>query len=215
MMENSRAVIERIVPEVMKRLGAYFDEAYIPIGVSNRHVHLSMADLEVLFGKGYELKNMKDLKQPGQYAASETVTAIGPKGSFEGVRILGPVRKETQLEISVSDGYKLGLNVPVRESGHTEGTPGIILKGPKGVVKKEYGVIAALRHLHMPVDLAERLELKDKELVCVEAGRVRKVVFHNVLVRISDQFVPELHLDTDEANAGGIRNGDMAGILKG
>lgn len=212
----SNSVVELVVAEVIKRLNAYSSGAHIvPVGISNRHVHLSKEDLEVLFGEGYELTVMKNLKQPGQYAAIETVTAEGPKGSFENVRILGPVRGETQLEISISDGYKLGLNVPVRESGHTAGTPGIILKGPKGIVKKDQGVIAALRHIHMPVDMAERFGLKDKELVSVEVGSSREILFHNVLVRVSDRFVPELHLDTDEANAGGVQSGDIAEILKG
>ncbi|HYE81042.1 MAG TPA: phosphate propanoyltransferase [Clostridia bacterium] len=202
-------VVEQVVLEVIKRLGI------IPIGISNRHVHLSKEDLQVLFGEGYELTVMKNLKQPGQYAAKETVTLSGPKGSFENVRILGPVREKTQLEISISDGYKLGMDVPVRESGDTSGTPGIILLGPKGTVRKDQGVIAALRHIHMPVNLAEYFGLKDKDQVSVEVGSTRKIVFHNVLVRVSDNFAPELHLDTDEANAGGVRSGDMAEILMG
>lgn len=215
-MKASTAYMERVVAEAVKRLIAYSaDECIVPIGISNRHAHLSKKDLEALFGEGYELTAIKSLRQPGQYAARETVTAEGPKGSFENVRILGPVRGETQLEISISDGYKLGLDAQVRESGNTIDTPGIILKGPKGIVKKDRGVIAALRHIHMPVYMAEHYGLEDKELVSAEVGSTRRLIFHNVLVRVSDQFVPELHLDTDEANACGIRSGDTAKILKG
>lgn len=207
--------VQLIIEEVIKRLNVYSTgKLTIPIGISNRHVHLSKKDLEVLFGEGYQLTVMKKLRQPGQFAAKETVTVTGPKGSFENVRVLGPVRGQTQLEISVSDGYKLGFSVPIRESGDTEGTPGIILKGPKGIVEKDRGVIAALRHIHMPLNLAEHFGLKDKDRVSAEAGTTRRLLFHNVLVRVSDQYLPELHLDTDEANAGGIQNGDIAYILK-
>lgn len=215
MISNNQALVEKIVSEIIKRMQFYGDEPLVPIGVSNRHVHLSKEDLEVLFGTGYELKKMKDLKQPGQYAAQETVMVIGPKGRFEAVRILGPVRKETQLEISISDGFTLGFKAPVRESGKTQGTPGITLKGPKGTVEKDYGVIAALRHIHMPPDYAAHFGLTDKEMVSVEVEGQRKVVFHNVLIRVSDQYVLEMHLDIDEANAGGIGNEDLGKIVKG
>ncbi|MBB6217633.1 putative phosphotransacetylase [Anaerosolibacter carboniphilus] len=215
MIGDNQALVEKIVSEIVKRLQSYGEEPMVPIGVSNRHVHLSKEDLEILFGTGYELTKMKDLKQPGQYAAQETVTVIGPKGRFESVRILGPVRKETQLEVSISDGFVLGLKAPVRESGKTQDTPGIILKGPKGTVEKDYGVIAALRHIHMPPDYAAHFGLKDKEMVSVEVGGLRKVVFHNVLIRVSDQYVLEMHLDIDEANAGEIRNEALGKIVKG
>ncbi|HWQ29926.1 MAG TPA: phosphate propanoyltransferase [Negativicutes bacterium] len=214
-MELSPAIISQVASEAIRRLKERScSEFMIPIGISNRHIHLSKEDLETLFGAGYKLTVMKALLQPGQYAAEEIVSVEGPKGSFDNVRILGPIRGETQLELSVSDGYKLGMDVPVRESGSTEGTPGILLRGPKGVIWKATGVIAALRHVHMPIELAMHLGLKDKEMVSVEAGYIRKLLFHNVLVRVSDQFVPELHLDTDEANACGIRSGDMARIIK-
>lgn len=212
-MNNEEIIIKKIVEEVVKRLQCT-NEAYVPIGISNRHVHLTTEDLEVLFGKGYQLTKMKDLKQPGQYAAQETITVIGPKGEFKGVRILGPVRKETQLELSLSDGFKLGVNVPVRESGKTEGTPKIVLKGPMGTVEKDQAVIAALRHIHMPAVYAESYGFKDKEMVTVEVGDVRRVSFHNVLVRVSKDFDLEMHLDIDEANAAAICNGDLGKILK-
>jgi putative phosphotransacetylase len=214
-MNNTQGIAEKIVCEVIKRLQVYEEEPYVPIGVSNRHVHLCQKDLESLFGKGYQLTKLKDLKQPGQFAAKETVTIVGRKGAIENVRILGPIRKQTQVEISFSDGFKLGINAPVRESGKTEGTPGVILKGPKGVVKLDSGVIAALRHIHMPPDFAERFGLKDKELVSVEVQGNRRLLYHNVLVRVSDDFVLEMHLDTDEANAAGVGNGDFGKIVKG
>ncbi|MFT9498111.1 phosphate propanoyltransferase [Anaerosolibacter sp.] len=213
-ISNNQGLVEKIVSEIVKRLLSYGDEPLVPIGVSNRHVHLSKEDLEILFGPGYELTKMKDLKQPGQYAAQETVTVIGPKGKFENVRILGPVRKETQLEISISDGFVLGLKAPVRESGKTQGTPGFILKGPKGSVEKDYGVIAALRHIHMPPDYAAHFGLKDKEMVSVEVNSPRRIIFHDVLIRVSDQYVLEMHLDIDEANAGGIGNDDLGKIVR-
>ncbi|WP_330684971.1 phosphate propanoyltransferase [Anaerosolibacter sp.] len=214
MISNNQGLVEKIVSEIVKRLLSYGDEPLVPIGVSNRHVHLSKEDLEILFGSGYELTKMKDLKQPGQYAAQETVMVIGPKGKFENVRILGPVRKETQLEISISDGFVLGLKAPVRESGKTQGTPGFILKGPKGSVEKEYGVIAALRHIHMPPDYAAHFGLMDKEMVSVEVNSPRRIIFHDVLIRVSDQYVLEMHLDIDEANAGGIGNDDLGKIVR-
>lgn len=213
MQGKQEELIGKIVAEVVKRLQSQGEEPLVPIGISNRHIHLSQEDLDVLFGKGYQLTKLKDLKQPGQYAAKETVTIIGPKGSFDGVRILGPVRAETQLEISLSDGFKLGIKAPVRESGKIASTPGIIIKGPAGTVEKSQGVIAALRHIHMPPDFANRFGLKDKDFVKVEVGGERKTLFHNVLVRVSDSFALEMHLDTDEANACGVANDDLARIV--
>lgn len=212
-MERDK-IIEKIVAEVVNKLKLQGDDPYVPIGISNRHVHLSLEDLEILFGKGYNLTKMKDLKQPGQYAAQETVTILGPKGKFEKVRILGPVRNETQLEISLSDGFKLGITPPVRESGKTEGTPTFAIQGPAGSVQKPQGVIAALRHIHMPPEFANRFGFSDKEMVKVELEGARKTVFHNVLLRVSDQFELEMHLDMDEANASGVQNADLAKILK-
>lgn len=214
-MNNTQVVVGQIVSEVLKRLRAFEEEPYVPIGVSNRHVHLCQEDLDILFGKGYKLTNWKPLMQPGQYASKETVTIIGPKGAIEDVRILGPVRKETQVEISLSDGFKLGIKAPVRESGKIAGTPGVILKGPKGEVKKDSGVIVALRHIHMPPDFARKYGLQDKEMVNVEVQGIRKLLYRNVLVRVSDAFVPEMHLDMDEANAAGVGNRDLVKILKG
>jgi putative phosphotransacetylase len=190
-------------------------EPEIVVGVSNRHVHLSQEDLEVLFGEGYELHPIKDLKQPGQYAAEEVVTLVGPKGSIEKVRVLGPVRKETQIEISQTDAFKLGVKAPVRDSGDLDGTPGIKIVGPKGEVETKKGLILAKRHIHMLPEDAETYGVKDKDLVyvVVESGD-RKLIFGDVLVRVSPKYALEFHVDTDEANAALIKTGDIVKIVE-
>lgn len=171
----------------------------VVVGVSNRHIHLSQEDLEILFGKGHTLTRMKDMKQPGQFASEETVTIQGPKGKFEGVRILGPVRKETQIEISISDSFKLGIKPPIRESGKLDGTPGVKVIGPKGEVIKEHGVIVAGRHIHKPKFIADIKGYKDGDIVKVEACGERKVLLYNVLMRVGNNMAKEIHLDMDEA----------------
>lgn len=214
-MPIDQTIQEQIITEVLKRLEKFVDQPYVPIGVSNRHVHLSRNELDRLFGTGYQLTKLKDLKQPGQFAANETVTLIGPKGEMAGVRILGPTRETTQVEISITDSFKLGISPPVKESGKLTGTPGIRLKGPKGIVELSEGVIAALRHIHVPPEFAEKFKLKDKDFVQVELGDVRKTIFENVLIRVSNRYELEMHLDTDEANAAGVKTGDLAKIRKG
>ena len=187
----------------------------IPIGISNRHIHLSRADMDVLFGKGSELTWKQDLKQPGQYACQETVIVRGPKGEFKKVRVLGPLRPETQLEISKTDSFTLGVSTPVRESGDLKNTPGIEIIGPAGSVKKDQGVIVALRHIHMSTEDAKKFGVKDKDVVDVVVGNeTRKAILTNVLVRVSDKFVLEMHLDIDEGNAVGAGNNDPAYIRK-
>ncbi|MDI3495298.1 MAG: putative phosphotransacetylase [Pseudothermotoga sp.] len=187
----------------------------IPTGISNRHVHLSQEDLEILFGAGYELTPIKDLGQPGQYACQETVIIVGPKGAIEKVRVLGPVRKETQIEISRTDAFKLGVNPPVRDSGLLDGTPGITLVGPKGAVVKEKGVILAKRHIHMTPEDAQKYGVRDKELVAVYCkGNDRELIFKDVLVRVSPKYALEFHVDTDEGNAAMLNNGDFVWIVE-
>jgi putative phosphotransacetylase len=214
-MAYSSARQAEIVKEVVKRLQEMEAVPYVPIGISNRHVHLSQKDLEALFGSGYQLTKMKDLKQPGQFAAKETVVLTGPKGEIQNVRILGPVRGKTQVEISFTDSFKLGVPAPVRESGKIAGTPGLVLTGPAGKLELQEGVIAALRHIHVPPEFAEKFDLHDKEMVEVEVGSVRKTIFQHVLIRVSDKYVLEMHLDTDEANAAGVKNGELGKIRKG
>lgn len=189
-------------------------ERSTPIGVSNRHVHLSRADMDTLFGPGSELTVKKMLGQPGQYASEELVTIRGPKGEIKRVRVLGPLRSQTQVEISVADGFVLGVRPPVRESGQLEETPGIEIIGPMGSVKKEQGVIAALRHIHMPPDLARRLGYVDGQQIKTRIEGLRGAILCNVLVRVSEQFALEMHIDVEEANALGVKNGDLAWMLE-
>lgn len=185
----------------------------VPIGVSARHIHLSEEHVEALFGAGYTLSEMKPLSQPGQYAANETVAVIGPKGEFAKVRILGPVRKRTQLEVSRTDAFALGVKPPVRESGDIAGSAGIKLQGPAGAVTIEEGVIVAARHIHFHTSDAKRWDIEDKQRLRVRVGGDRGVVFENVIARVSDEFALDMHIDTDEANAAGIANGDMGEII--
>jgi len=182
----------------------------IPIGVSAHHVHLSQADVERLFGAGHQLTPHSPLSQPGQYAAEETVRLIGPRGSIDRVRVLGPARNLTQVEISRTEGYRLGINAPVRMSGDLDGTPGLILEGPAGQIEIKNGVIYAQRHIHMTPDDARSFGLQDGDVVRVRAGDERELIFGDVVVRVSPKFKLELHLDTDEANAADLNTGDIA-----
>ena len=186
----------------------------VPVGISNRHVHVTQADLETLFGAGYELKQSKPLSQPGQFAAEEVVNLIGPKNTIAKVRILGPVRPATQVEISRTDSFTLGVSAPVRDSGSVAGSAGIVIEGPKGRVELKEGVIIAQRHLHLHTDEAAELGLKDKDWIDVQFDGDRSVTFHKVLVRVSPKFAKDLHLDTDEANAAGLANGNLGTIVK-
>ncbi len=189
-------------------------ERSTPIGVSNRHIHLDRADMDALFGPGSELTVKKMLGQPGQYAAEETVTIRGPKGELQRVRVLGPLRSESQVEISIADGFTLGVKPPVRESGQLEGTPGIEIIGPKGSVKKDRGVIAALRHIHMTPEIAQRLGYKDGQYVQTKIEGLRGALLCNVLIRVSDKYALEMHIDVEEANALGVKTGDRAFFLE-
>jgi len=186
----------------------------VPVGVSNRHIHLSQEHLEALFGPGYELTVRNPLSQTGQYAAEETLTIEGPKSSIKNVRILGPVRRESQVEISRTDAFALGVRPPVRDSGFLEGSPGIKLIGPKGTVELDKGVIIAQRHIHMTEADAEEFGVKDKEMVSVRVDGERGLVFDNVLVRVRNDFALEMHIDTDEANAALLNNGDVVEVLR-
>lgn len=186
----------------------------VPVGVSARHIHLSQEHVEILFGKGAGLTEMKPLSQPGQFAANETVEVVGPKGSFPKVRILGPARKRTQLEISRTDAFALGMKPPVRESGNIAGTPGMTIKGPAGEVTVEEGVIVAARHIHFHTSDAERWGIADKQRLRVRLGGERGMVLENVVARVSPDFALDMHIDTDEANAAGASTGDMAEIVE-
>ncbi len=207
--------VKLIVAEVLKgiELRERIKTGKVPVGVSNRHIHVTQSDLETLFGKGYSLKDMKSLSQPGQFAAEECVIIAGPKGSIEKVRILGPVRPETQIEISMTDSYKLGVKGVVKNSGDISGTPGCVVIGPKGTVILDKGVIVAARHVHMSTSEASQMGLKALDLVSLKTSGSRSVTFNNVLVRVSDKFALDFHIDTDEANGAGLRNGDMVEIV--
>jgi acetate kinase len=182
----------------------------IPIGVSAHHVHLSQADVERLFGAGHQLTPRAPLSQPGQFAAEEAVRLVGPRGSIDRVRVLGPARTQTQVEISRTEGYQLGIHAPVRMSGDLDGTPGLILEGTYGQIEAKNGVIYAMRHVHMTPTDAHRLGLQDGDVVRVRAGGERELVFGDVAVRVSPKYHLELHLDTDEANAADLNSGDLA-----
>lgn len=185
----------------------------VPVGVSARHIHLAQEHVEILFGTGASLTEFKPLSQPAQFAANETVAVYGPKGSFPKVRILGPARKATQLEVSRTDAFALGLQSPLRESGSIEGTPGIRIVGPAGEVTVDKGVIVAARHIHFHTSDAERWGIADKQLLKVRVGGERGVVFEQVLARVSDQFALDMHIDTDEGNAAGVGTGDFGEIV--
>lgn len=202
--------IEQIVEKVLRQLS---NRKEIPVGVSNRHVHLSREHEEILFGKTHSLTKIRELQQPGQFAAKETVTLVGPKGVLEKVRILGPSRNQTQVEISATDGYKLGLKPPVRDSGDLKDSEGVAIVGPEGVVKLKEGVICAARHIHITPQDAAAWGIKDGDRVDVEVKGVRGLVFKNVLIRVSPKYRLEMHIDTDEANAAGLKTGDTVEIV--
>lgn len=188
--------------------------ASIPVAISARHVHLTQATVDTLFGAGHRLQPRSPLLQPGQFAAHETVTLIGPSGRLEHVRVLGPTRAADQVEISRTDERLLGIDAPVRLSGDLESTPGIVLVGPAGRVALAGGVVCALRHIHMSPSDAERLKVQDGQVVQVAAGsHSRAVIFDDVVVRVSPQYRLELHLDTDEGNAAGVEPGTLARLL--
>ena len=184
------------------------------VETSARHVHVSKEDLAVLFGEGYQLTKKKDLSQPGQFACEERVQVIGPKSSFPAVSILGPERKETQVELSASDARSIGVKAPVRESGDLEGSGACKIVGPKGEIEIEKGVIIAKRHIHMTTADAEKYGIKDKQIVSVRLETEgRSLIFGDVVARVSDSYALAMHIDTDESNAAFATTGLMGEIL--
>lgn len=186
----------------------------VGIGISNKHVHLSRKDVESLFGAGHQLTPIKDLVQPGQFACDEKVEIVGPKGSIKGVRVLGPERGATQVELSLTDARSIGVKVPIRESGKLDGSAGCKLVGPAGEVELEQGVIAAWRHIHLSAAQAEEAGVKDKDIVSIEIEGERPLIYHNVLVRAGDGNEREAHLDTDEGNAAACGPNAVCKIIK-
>ena len=186
----------------------------VPIGVSARHIHLTQADVETLFGKGYQLTKKKEL-MGGQFASNELVTIVGLKlRAIENVRILGPVRKASQVEISATDAIKLGIKAPIRESGKIEGSAPIAVVGPCGVIYLKEGCIIASRHIHMSPADAEKAGVKNGDVVSVKVDNERATTYNNVLIRVDPTFTLEMHIDTDEANAAKISTGMKAEIIK-
>ena len=190
------------------------DGFQVPVGVSNRHIHLSQKDVETLFGPGHQLTKKKEL-MGGQYACEECCTIVGLKlRAIENVRVLGPARKATQVEISYTDARKLGINVPVRESGDIAGSAPIAIVGPKGAVYCKEGCIVAARHIHMSPADAAACGVSDGDYVSVKVENERGTTFNNVKIRVDESFTLEMHIDTDEANASEIKQGDKVVVIK-
>lgn len=188
-------------------------EFKVPVGISNRHIHLSNEHIEALFGIGYKLNKTKDLNQPGEFACEETVKLVGPKGTLANVRVLGPARKATQVEISATDSYVLGIKPPVKDSGDHDGTPGVDIIGPKGTVQIEQGAMIAARHIHMTNEDAQKIGLANGNYVNVKAPGIRGGIMENVLIRVSPNFQMELHIDNDEGNAFGVVTGQSLDVI--
>lgn len=202
-------IIERIANEIVNELK---EKIFIPVEASGRHIHLSRADADSLFGEGYQFTKVKDLSQPGQYACKERVTVTGPKGSLHNVIVLGPERKQSQMEVSLTDALALGIKAPVRQSGDTKGSPGItVTNGSRSVTLAE-GIIVAKRHIHMTPEDAQKFNVKDGEIVKVKVSGSRPVIFEDTVVRVSKDFRTYMHIDYDEANACGY-NKDSWGII--
>ena len=218
-MELNASTIEAIVKKIVSEMdapAAAADDLTIPVGISNRHIHLSREDLDTLFGAGYELTPIKDLSQPGQYACKELLTIIGPSmRPIENVRVLGPIRKESQVEISVTDSFVLKVKPPVRESGSLAGSAPITIIGPKGIVTLKQGCIIANRHIHMSPADGARFGVKDGDYITVDAfSGTKRTRWFDVQVRVSDKFCLEMHVDTDDANAVGFKNGSIVTMVK-
>ena len=199
-MENIDALVEAVVARL-----------FVPVEASGRHVHLTKEQALTLFGHGLSPK--RPLSQPGQYLSGERVTLVGPKGELDRVAVLGPERKEAQVEISLTDGKALGITPPIRLSGKVEGTPGITLRGPMGEVKLSQGVMAAQRHIHLNPRQAENFGVKDKQVVKLQTLTDRPVIFEDVTVRVNPEYEAAVHLDYDEANACALKCGDLGRII--
>lgn len=210
---NNIEEITRLVVEALEAKKNSSNGFLVSIGVSARHIHLTQEHVEVLFGKGYQLTKKKDL-MGGQFASNECVTIVGLKlRAIENVRILGPVRNKSQVEISATDAIKLGIKAPIRDSGNLAGSAPIAVVGPKGVLYLNEGCIVAKRHIHMSPADAAAASLHDGDIVSVKVDNERGTIFNEVLIRVDDSFTLEMHIDTDEANAAKIATGQMVMIL--
>lgn len=204
-------LLNNIVSEVLQKIK---DTSFVPIEASGRHIHLSQKDLDTLFGEGYTLTKVKDLSQPGQYACKERVSITGPKGTIKNVIILGPVRKDTQVEVSLTDAKVLGIDAPIRQSGEVLNTPGITISSEKASITTDYGVIVAKRHIHIEEKDKYKYNVQDGEVVKVKVLSDRPLIFDDVVVRVSPNFKSFMHIDYDEANACNFKPGDLGVIIK-
>ncbi|TYR78907.1 phosphate propanoyltransferase [Priestia megaterium] len=211
---NQKA-IQTIVQEVVQQLSNTTSKRQaVPMAVSARHCHLSQQDVQALFGEDYGLTKKADLSQPGQFAANETITIVGPRGSIENVRILGPARNMSQVEVSKTDSFKLGLKPPLRESGDIKNSAPITLVGPKGSLYKKEGLIIAKAHIHMTPEDAKLYGVENGEYVRITSQNERPITLEHVLIRVSPTYKLEMHIDTDEANAGLISTGETGTLSR-
>lgn len=214
MEQQTVEMIAQMVLQTINKMDEKDNGYQVPVGVSARHIHLTQQDVETLFGEGYQLTKKKDL-MGGQFASNETVTIVGLKlRAIENVRVLGPVRKASQVEISSTDAMKLGIKAPVRESGNVAGSAPIAVVGPKGAIYMKEGCIVAMRHIHMSPADAAAAGVHDGDIVSVKAENERGTVFNHVKIRVDESFTLEMHIDTDEANASKIKTGDKVTIIK-
>lgn len=204
-------ILDTIINEVVHELK---EKVFIEVEASGRHVHLSRTDADVLFGKGYAFTKIKDLSQPGQYACRERVTLTGPKGSLKNVIILGPERKETQVEVSLTDALILGIKSPIRQSGDIVGTPGITVSNEGKEIVLSKGLIVAKRHIHITEEDAKKFAVKDGEIIKIKVFGDRPLIFDDMVVRVSKDFKTYIHIDYDEANACGFKAGTLGMIIK-
>lgn len=200
-------IVDEVVRDIKQRL-------FIPIEASGRHVHLSRKDIDILFGPGYKLTKTKDLSQPGQYACKERISVTGPKGTLNNVIVLGPERKETQIEVSLTDALALGIKVPIRQSGDIKDTPGAIISYGDKKIELSQGIIVAKRHIHMTPEAAERFNIVDGEIVKVKVYGLRPLIFDDTVARVSKDFATYMHIDYDEANACGYTKESRVIVLK-
>ncbi len=211
---NKIELITRMVIDAISQQEKKSGGFAVPIGVSARHIHLTQEHVEALFGPGYQLTKKKEL-MGGQFAANETVTIVGLKlRAIENVRVLGPVRRASQVEVSATDAVKLGMKVPVRESGDIAGSAPVAVVGPQGAIYLKEGCIIAMRHIHMSPRDAQAAGVRDGDIVSVRADNERGTIFNHVKIRVHDSFTLEMHIDTDEANAAGIATGNTVTIIR-
>ena len=214
-MDFDNELVEQITRLAIQNLEKFYkNRTDVPVGISAKHVHLNREHIDLLFGKGYQLTYLKPLSQPGQFAANETVELIGPKGTLSKVRVLGPERTHTQVEVALSDARKLGIEPPVKTSGDLNDTIGVTIRGPKTEVTIAKGVMIADRHIHMSPEEARFFDVKDGQKVHVLVKGVKGGVLHNVCIRVSPTYVLDCHIDTDDANAFQIQQGQILSIIR-